>query len=83
MSILFLVSFMVFGGKMHKSIVSSKINESTFKNIIQFLSDEKGNERIKMDIGIDVMKVLDESSQINLKFCISREMLYRKLKSVK
>jgi hypothetical protein len=64
-------------------MVSSKIIESTFKNRIQFLSVEKGNERIKMDIGIDVMKVLDESSQMDLKFCISREMLNRKLNSVK
>lgn len=64
-------------------MVSSKINELTFKNRIQFLSHEKSNESIKMDIGIEVMKVLDESSQIDLKFCISREMLNRKLKSVK
>ena len=64
-------------------MVSSKINETTFKNTIQFLSDEKGNESIKMNIGIDVMKVLDESSQIELQFCISREMLNKRLKSVK
>lgn len=64
-------------------MISSKINETTLENSNQFLSCEKGNENTKVPISDDLMKVLDESSLVDLKFCISREMLNKKFKSVK
>lgn len=66
---------------MKKSFVSDNINETIFNNSNQFLSNDKGDENIIMRLNDDMMKVLDDSSKIDLQFCISRETLNQKLKS--
>lgn len=64
---------------MQKSSIPDKNLELVFKNSNHFLSDD--NENIILRLNDDMMKVLDDSSKIDLQFCISRETLNQKLKS--